>query len=664
MAEIYRWNSSETDAFNIRLSDDIFCTLAEEYLETPLISGNYSYKSITFVEYRGDIIGIRINNPDGKRYGICLTSDTSISFEMRMLSEPNTSQNEEFTYTYYTGSEWLQSDTGALPLRNSPSTNVAESMAAFSTNVPVFESSSDLNDYLTASTDSDRMDALKKAINFIEYDVNTTERYHYYGVHGTGVLYNGSMEQTSDPTGYRSLVMLANSVPCFYFVEGTFELKLLSGGVLSSYYMAAPENIISKVPESSWQEGLMYSGPFYGTLAKYKKALNNEPENGTYSYSVSIDTNIPIFGNKEDAEEAIETGDFTGAINYPDIISGGNYQEPGGDPETETTFGEGSATNPFCAVYAMDRNTLINNVANVFFTDDSGLIDDIKKGLELWGANPIDSILSLRLYPFNLSQIATLSPTSHVYFGSYWHDLQGASINKVTNLSANYLNAGTLHLSPIQKSYKDFEPYTTLTAFFPYLGWQQLEIDKYYDKTVNVRYYVDIMTGQSVIVTVVDGIFTDYFGPCEIGMEMPVTGSNYAQYAQGQVRLIQQGINSYITGPTGGIPGAISGGMASMGSFFEMTQKGSPKDSQTTKGSFSTGIGNYMPGYVIFRFDIKEMLEPSSLLPIYGKPSYTSGYVREFSGFLKCEVAKMDTTGMNEEESNLVSSYLASGIYI
>lgn len=543
----------------------------------------------------------------------------------------------------------------------------------FSTNIPIFlrEDAAYAVTYCTAESDAVAMEALKHAINYSAYGENTQT--WYYGDTIQNTTYNNGDVQGAGTASYRSVKFQSNTIPGFYFRQkDSLELVLKAPNVLISYTNAAPLSVADNVPTSAWSAGMAYSGAYYGNYYKYEGAFHETIANGTYTTNIRLQTNIPIFESEEDLDEALVTGDFSKAINKQDIGDNDYEVEPNfGEREDETTFGGGGFMSPFFTILSGSKSDL-HRIAEVLFTDDSSLWDDIKKGLELYGSNPIDYVISIIAYGFDLSRVTTQSTRNDIWFGSYEHHFATA-FNEVVNLSAKYIDAGTFKYNPRSFSYKDIEPYTELSAFFPYHGWETLDIKKYYNKTCNVRYYVDVLTGQAVIVTVVDGKICDKFGPCEIGQFLPFTGNNYSQWAQGQVRLLQQGIGGILGGGISGAiqgggygaaGGLISGGIGAYGNLFEMKQKGGPKNTMVTKGNFTCGIGHYMPGHVIFRIDRHEMLEPANLQNIYGRPSNASGFVRNFSGFLKAETVKLDTSGMTDAEAARVANLLKSGIYV
>jgi len=548
--------------------------------------------------------------------------------------------------------------------------NIRRGETVLLTNIPVFATAAEAWAYINADREDTAILLLRGALNFKSNDYNPeeTKTWTYSCYHSEVDLVRGTTTPTTD-IGYRTLKFQSNTKPAFYLNEGTFEMNLIARNVIASVYAPGPESVIDNMPESQWVENeLAYTGPFYCPLSVYIEAFDETPGDGSYIYPTQFQTNIDIYANREDAEEAIETGDNSKAIRRGPSKE---YDVKIGDEEEETEFGGGGFLSPFFTILSGGK-TDIHRLADFLFSDDQSIWEDIKKGLEMYGSNPIDYIISLKAFPFNVNRVVNESTRSDIWFGSYQKHFD-TPFNEVINMAHKYIDAGSFFMHPIQYCYLDFEPYTTLSAYFPYHGWEQLDIKKYYQKTVNVRYYVDILTGQAIIVTVCDGVITDQFGPCEIGTELPLTGANFAQWAQGQVRLLTQSASSLIGGISGGVTSGNAAGFAASSltslipasqALHEAKQQGGPKNTMITKGNFGSNLGNYLPGYVIFRFDIHEMLEPDLLQPLAGRPSYSSGVIRNFSGFISGKVVKMDTSGMSDSEANRIKQMIMNGIYV
>ena len=539
------------------------------------------------------------------------------------------------------------------------------------TDIPLFEKWDDIEGYVKNGDTSKIINATA------EYEPDLSKPYFISNQYASYDQFNGEITPSDGATyTWASERMLCNTQPVLYYTGNGYELRLKAKDVVCSKYMAAPGYIIENIPESSWTEqALEYSGPFYGTMQSYYEAKHTTLPNGTYLYGGTLSTNIPIFKDQTTAQTALDTGDYSAAENYGAISTGNYYNPPTtGTTEGDTSFGSGYPTSPFCTAYVCSRNDVLN-VANAFYTSDTSLLDNIKKGLELFGANPYEAICGLSWFPFDINTVATALAQSWVYFGSYKYEPGSLSIDKIVNMNASgYVDAGTVNLSAQFNSYRDLEPYTNLSVYLPYHGWEQLDIAKYYKKTVNIRYYVDIFTNTYACALVANGQIVDVF-PGNIGVTLPICGSNLSEYANSMLRAVLGTVGGTAGGAMtgamlgGGVPGAVIG--ATLGGFaglakgtFEMAQKGSPKDHLMVKGNFSGASASYMPNYVIFRYDIHNLIVPDNLTQLYGRPSSASGKIKQFSGFLKCDTIKLNTGRMTDAEISETLTLLREGIFL
>ena len=545
-----------------------------------------------------------------------------------------------------------------------------------SANIPIFDSRESWEDYIVTGS----LDGLLNSDK--EYNVEETKTYHITMNAANGTLLYGQVTPVSGATyTQKSMRIMANKTPILYFTGDGFQLRLTAGGVVASKAVSGPDYIIDNIPESQWTEGALdYTGYWYGNVEKYAEAKGTLPEAGTYLYGFDFKTDCYIFPDQESAEEAEETGIYDKAINAYDVEAG-FYKVPViGQAEDATTFGSGGVTSPFIATYICDRNDVLN-VANAFYSDTQSIIDNIKDGLSLFGAEPFQALVGLKWFPCSLASIVTTASQNYVYFGSYKYENAGLSLDKVIGITANgYIDAGTVTLTPVQQNFRSFEPYCGLSVFLPYVGWQKLRIADYWGKTVNVRYYIDIYTGSCIAALVANNVFIDYFTG-NIGVELPITGQMLSQYANSALNGILgtaggalggaasgamlAGTAGLALGPAGTAALAVGGAAAGAAvGLFSMSQKGAPKDHNTTKGSFTSSVGAYLPQYVMFRWEVHDLIIPELLTDLYGRPSAASGKVSSFSGFLQCDTIKLNTSGMNDSEANEVAALLKEGVFV
>lgn len=406
---------------------------------------------------------------------------------------------------------------------------------------------------------------------------------------------------------------------------------------------------------------------YYSTFAN-----TGQKEIGQSVYTTIFKTNIPIFSNQADAdayvnaveskidadiEEALERAD-----NYDYITNKNNYN-PIGQEVTEVKLNDGYSRQAFTTILAMDY-TALSEVNNKVFDSQGTFIEAILNGLKLYGANPIDAVISLNYMPFNVAEVATTGSQTHVNFGSYLLQLDNAVYN-VQNPRV-IIDMGSILFNSQSGSWLDFEPVTEMYIWLPYIGLNKLDISKYYLKTVKLEYIVDLNTSSCTAVLSGNNVILDYFDGT-IGVNMPITGYNNGEYANAVLNATMQtvkgGVATLATAPSGKISGDT---LSSLGQFesgmFALTQTIN-SNHMYIKGNASSGVAMCQPQYPIVYIVKNEVFEPENLHTIAGYPSSFGGKVKNCSGYLQCNDVKLTSTATDKEKEEIIS-LLKSGIYV
>jgi hypothetical protein len=342
-----------------------------------------------------------------------------------------------------------------------------------------------------------------------------------------------------------------------------------------------------------------------------------------------------------------------------------------GTEETSTTMGVTTLNSFFQRMYIVDKADMATISSALYDTSAGGIWEDIKKGIEMFGENPIDCVAGLCYFPLDLTQVFRgASSASSVFFGGY--QLTGVSCYELMNYNG-YVDIGTMEIKESfpHGSYRNYEPYTALKIWLPFIGLKELHLNKYIGKMMAIRYYFDCFNGGCMAVIFSDGLVADIFDGMA-GVQIPISLTDFASYAAAQIQNFTELGSSAVSAVaplTGGAsPSSLIGAAAGFGNYEKAlfsAEQTTTSDFNSTKGASSAMINQYLPNYVYVIFEIIEEDETRLLSELMGKPSNASGTLGSFSGYLEIDEVELKTSaGMTETEKNNFISLLHSGIII
>lgn len=238
-----------------------------------------------------------------------------------------------------------------------------------------------------------------------------------------------------------------------------------------------------------------------------------------------------------------------------DPYSGGGTSEPGGgggsfdntsdqiDDSTTPVFS--FAGSGFCRIYNPNLSQL-QNLANYLWTDTNFLqtiVNHAKQLLE----DPIEAIISLAMLPVAIPQGA--SENVKVLFIS-----TGVSMPPATTQYVE-VDCGTYTLEEYYGSALDYNPYTQVDLFLPFIGQVSLNTDEVMGHTIGVKYRVDIVSGLCVAKVFVDNdCMYQFSGNCAIFM--PLNSADFSSYLSAAITAA----TALVSAGSGAAAGAAAAG--------------------------------------------------------------------------------------------------------
>lgn len=666
----------------------------EEYKESPVVSYNYyavgvNWLTSPYINARCSEVSVSTSAVYDNRAGLSLESiarngTISIYAEPGLgsgysvfTSEEGTSPSLDQPYEYntYTG--------GQLPVDVLPPGDYrieANSVnISFSTNFPIFETDAELSAYIANGT------GINDAINSNIPREKEGEAFDIRCIwtYGTWSEY-GFTPPSNQQTGHRDVMgnIISGKValyPIPNIVDGALKYGVKSNATFDAL-IYSEDGVV-------WHDTSTFPYSFF-----YKPRTD---ELGTFRFALTFWTNrIPIFEDEETAQGFLDDDvPITDALNWDDIS--GEYpdeEQTTGDPDDGTDWGNVFTKSYFHNQYMLEDGGL-QEISNALYDVDSGgTWENIKKGLEMYGQNPMDAVMSLMFYPLNLTSVFTyFSDSSSVYFGGYRFALQSHTAKKIV-YPDGYFYCGGVSFIPKFKNWRDTKA-TRIFVDLPYCGRYELDPAKYWGKHVNVVYYIDTHTGGCVACLVEGASTATRQGKCldqyngQIGVNCPITLTDFSAYANAQINTLLgnggQAVNNGLNvgesgaralasgmggtavaglvgaGATAGALGAIQGAKT----VYGLAMNNINKFNQTRGGS--TGMLNqYANQRPTFIFVYPETDNPANFNALYGMPSNYGGTVSSFVGYLEVDTIKLNMPGATESEKEKARALLMGGIYI
>ena len=310
----------------------------------------------------------------------------------------------------------------------------------------------------------------------------------------------------------------------------------------------------------------------------------------------------------------------------------------------------------FFTVYVPTSGQL-QSLASFLWSDD--IIDNIKK----YFGNVSDSIISLYMLPYKPSGLST----KKFQVGDIVLD-DGPSVEFLSGQRYVDVDMGSFSIDPTFNSYLDYEPFTKLSIYLPFIGVQQLPTDEFMTKadpsgalsdksgsTITVKYRIDLLTG-GCVAYIKQGTQNklQFSGKC--GATLPISGANYNNMISGLVQAVG-GLASTIA--SGGLTAPLSFGAAISGTVSAM--KPDLYKAGNLSGELSL-LSYNRPMIIKTRPNIHK--DMSEQIDVDGLPSYKVKTIGEYNGYISCVAVHVDGINCTDAEKEKIHSLLLEGVIV
>lgn len=324
-----------------------------------------------------------------------------------------------------------------------------------------------------------------------------------------------------------------------------------------------------------------------------------------------------------------------------------NYENADLLPQTPKLNGLGHFAN----YYAITANEL-NQLNDFLWNTDETVVDEILNTLKLFGQNPINAVVSIRLYPFNVQQLLPTVQPERLLLGRVDTGVNGL---KISGNASTAIDLGTGYLEPKYNNFLDYAPYSSYVLYIPFVGTINLNPNVYLNHRINIKMVVDISTGKCTAIVYCENVAMEYLDGM-IGVDIPITAENMQATTNAVIQAVGNTVAAgVVTGGAGAAFAAVGGGVDVLFNDVAITKTGNVG----AAGSLSLCLYPY-----IIRSS-PNFIQSSAYAHTYGLPCNTGGKLSSYNGYTIC--ANVDTSGIEnatDDEREEIKNILESGVYI
>lgn len=307
---------------------------------------------------------------------------------------------------------------------------------------------------------------------------------------------------------------------------------------------------------------------------------------------------------------------------------------------------------------------------------------DFLTALSKYFTDPLDGIVSLKLYPFDFydHDSAYLLDTSNITIVNQSKDITCKKFLR----QYNYVFDGGSYT--YQPYYGDFNDYiASYSLYIPFVGTCNLEPAEVIGKTISLTYGIDILSGQCQVLVYSNSVLIRALsGVC--GMDIPLTGTSYTQAVRNAVNYAV-GLGTQIAGAViTGIPAFGAMGKAATMSEASQTMRAAsltaqgvnaavdttqtvlqmlPQNQQQFQTKASPCTALFAPQVPYLTIVLPQPVYPKNRQQFEGYNASMTAQIGTLDGYCKgTPYGDWDILGASVEEINMIKQIVQGGFYI
>ena len=327
-----------------------------------------------------------------------------------------------------------------------------------------------------------------------------------------------------------------------------------------------------------------------------------------------------------------------------------NPDEPS-DPGTPTPPDTGTGTGPDVIVPTGNASSLW-----AVYNPTQSQLNDF--GAWLWSSSFVEQLKKLFNDPMQaiigIHKVYATPPTgNNATIVCGYLDSQVPS--KTVSSQYTEIDCGTVSIREFFGNVFDYDPYTKISCYLPFIGVVPLKTSEVMRSSVNIKYGVDVITGACIAMINIErdacgGILYTFGGSC--ACHYPISSGSYSGIISGLLTAAVGVATSALTSnPLPAIGGAVS----------------AIKSSHTTvqhSGGFSGASGAMGPKKPYIIIERPQVKMAGSYPHMVGIPANATEKVGNCTGLIKCKEVHLKVSGAYSAELDEIESLLKQGVLI
>lgn len=311
-----------------------------------------------------------------------------------------------------------------------------------------------------------------------------------------------------------------------------------------------------------------------------------------------------------------------------------------------------SNVNVFNRSFAVTSNN-VRQLADFLWNADETKFQEIVKGLALMGENPMNGIIDLRLFPFNVALKNSATQAEPIVIGRTNTGVNGIKLTENVN---SLIDLGECTFFTKFKNFLDYEPYTTAQLYIPYIGVVPVSTAEFMGHKISAKMLVDYTTGAGTAIVFKDDIPFIYRNGV-VGVSIPMTGTDSASYASTVVGNVVNGAMGIASATaTDNMSGLVNSANQMYSGFT------TPVQYQNASAS-SPSVATWQPQKCYFIIDRPILNVPDNYGRTVGYACEQTGKLSDFTGFTVVSNPEINFRCTDSERQYIVNM-LQGGVFV